>query len=66
MNEEIRGLMDEIEDMRNQIDNLYYRALDLKNEFDDDSAEYSKIDAAMDSIRDAENELESAMNELYG
>ena len=58
--EEIKNLMEQIKDMRNQIRNLYYDALSTKNEFDTDSEEWDKIDRAMDSIKDAsDNEVTS-------
>ena len=62
--EEIDNLLEKIKDMRDQISNLYYDALDCKNEFDTDSEEWDKIDNAMDCIRDASDNLESAVDEL--
>ena len=56
--------MKQIKDMRDQISNLYYDALSAKNEFDTDSEEWDKIDRAMDYIKDACDNLESAIDEL--
>lgn len=63
-NTEIDNLLEQIKDMRDQISNLYYNALSTKNEFDTDSEEWEKIDRAMDSIKDASDNLESAVDEL--
>ncbi len=63
-NVEIDNLIEQIKDMRDQISNLYYDALSAKNEFDTDSEEWDKIDRAMDSIKDASDNLESAISEL--
>lgn len=63
-NAEIDNLLEQIKDMRDQISNLYYDALSSKNEFDTDSEEWEKIDNAMDCIRDASDNLESAISEL--
>ncbi len=62
--EEIDNLLEQIRDMRDQISNLYYDALSSKNEFDADSEEWDKIDRAMDAIKDASDNLESAIDEL--
>ena len=62
--EEIDNLLEQIKDMRDQISNLYYDALFAKNEFDTDSEEWEKIDNAMDCIKDASDNLESAIDEL--
>ena len=62
--EEIENLMEQIKDMRDQISNLYYDALDCKNEFYEDSSEWNSVDYAMDYIRDACDSLESAIDEL--
>lgn len=63
-NAEIDNLLEQIKDMRDQISNLYYDALSTKNEFSEDSEEWDKINSAMDSIRDASDNLESAIEEL--
>lgn len=63
-NTEIDNLLEQIKDMRDQISNLYYDALSTKNEFSEDSEEWDKINSAMDSIRDASDNLESAIEEL--
>lgn len=62
--EEIENLMEKIKDMRDQISSLYYDALDCKNEFDAGSEEWFKVDDAMDYIKDASDNLESAISEL--
>lgn len=62
--EEIENLMEQIKDMRDQISNLYYEALDCKNEFYEDSSEWNSVDYAMDYIRDACDNPESAISEL--
>ena len=62
--EEIENLMEQIRDMRNQISNLYYDALSTKNEFEGGSEEWFKVDDAMDSIKGASDNLESAVDEL--
>lgn len=62
--EEIDNLLEQIKDMRDQISNLYYDALDCKNEFDAGSEEWFKIDRAMDAIKSAADELESGRDEL--
>lgn len=38
-NEEIQALLEKIKDMKDQVDHLYYEALDCKNEFYEDSSE---------------------------
>ena len=63
-NAEIDNLLEQIKDMRDQISNLYYDALSAKNEFNTDSEEWDKIDRAMDSIKDASDNLDSAVDEL--
>lgn len=63
-NTEIDNLLEQIKDMRGQISNLYYDALSTKNEFDAGSEEWDKIDRAMDGIKDASDDLESAIDEL--
>lgn len=63
-NEEIQALLEQIKDMRDQISNLYYDALSTKNEFDAGSEEWFKIDDAMDYIKDASDNLDSAIDEL--
>lgn len=62
--EEIENLMEQIKDMRDQISNLYYDALSTKNEFEGGSDEWFKVDDAMDYIKDACDNLESAIDEL--
>ena len=62
--EEIDNLLEQIRDMRDQISNLYYDALSSKNEFEEGSEEWDKVDRAMDSIKDASGNLESAISEL--
>lgn len=62
--EEIDNLLEKIKDMRDQISSLYYDALDCKNEFYEDSSEWNSVDNAMDYIRDACDNLESAIEEL--
>ena len=52
-NAEIDNLLEQIKDMRDQVDHLYYDALDCKNEFYEDSSEWNSVDYAMDYIRDA-------------
>ena len=63
-NEEIQALLEKIKDMKDQVDHLYYEALDCKNEFYEDSSEWNSVDYAMDYIRDACDNLESAIDEL--
>ena len=62
--EEIENLMEQIRDMKNQVHNLYMDALNLRAEFDVDFEEYAMIDAAMDHIDDAENDLDYGIDEL--
>ena len=63
-NVEIDNLLEKIKDMKDQVDHLYYEALDCKNEFYEDSSEWNSVDYAMDYIRDACDNLESAIEEL--
>ncbi len=63
-NAEIDNLLEQIKDMRDQVNNLYNDALSTRNEFDTDSEEWGKIDRAMDSIIDASDNLDSAVDEL--
>ena len=63
-NEEIQALLEKIKDVKDQVDHLYYEALDCKNEFYEDSSEWNSVDYAMDYIRDACDNLESAIEEL--
>ena len=62
--DEIDNLLEQIKDMRDQISNLYYDALSSKNEFEEGSSEWNSVDYAMDYIRDACDNLESAIEEL--
>ena len=62
--EEIENLMEQIRDMSDQISNLYYDALAERDNFEEGSEEWDKIDRAMDSIKDASDNLESAIDEL--
>ena len=65
MNREVLdGLMESIRDMSDQISNLYYDALAERDNFEEGSEEWDKIDRAMDSIKDASDNLESAVDEL--
>ncbi len=64
MNEEIRGLLNNIMDLKSQLNNLYMDALELRSEFDTGSPEYYAIDAAMDHIDDAETDLQYGIEEL--
>lgn len=63
-NEEIQALLEQIKDMRDQVSYLYNDALSTRDEFDTDSEEWDKIDRAMDSIIDASDNLDSAVDEL--
>jgi methyl-accepting chemotaxis protein len=65
MNREVLdGLMESIRDMSDQISNLYYDALAERDNFEEGSEEWDRIDRAMDSIKDASDNLESAIDEL--
>jgi SMC interacting uncharacterized protein involved in chromosome segregation len=63
--EEIENLMEQIEDMKNQVDNMYFDAMSARDDFEEYSSEWDKCDRAMDMIRDAVNSLESAIDELH-
>lgn len=62
--EEIDNLLEQIKDMSDAISNLYYDALAERDNFEEGSEEWDKIDRAMDSIKDASDNLESAIDEL--
>ena len=62
--EEIENLMEQIRDMSDQISNLYYDALAERDNFEEGSEEWDKIDRAMDAIKSATDELESGRDEL--
>lgn len=65
MNREVLdSLMESIRDMSDQISNLYYDALAERDNFEEGSEEWDKIDRAMDSIKDASDNLESAIDEM--
>jgi hypothetical protein len=65
MNREVLdSLMESIRDMSDAISNLYYDALAERDNFEEGSEEWDKIDRAMDSIKDASDNLESAIDEL--
>ena len=65
MNREVLdSLMESIRDMSDQISNLYYDALAERDNFEEGSEEWDKIDRAMDSIIDASDNLESGRDEL--
>jgi hypothetical protein len=62
--EEIDHVKEQIKDMMDMVSNLYYDVLGSRDEFYEDSEEWNKIDRAMDSIIDASDNLDSAVNEL--
>lgn len=62
--EEIDHVKEQIKDMMDMVSNLYYDVLGSRDEFYEDSEEWDKIDRAMDSIKDASDNLESAIDEL--
>lgn len=65
MNREVLdGLMESIRDMSDQISNLYYDVLAERDNFEEGSEEWDKIDRAMDAIKSAADELESGRDEL--
>jgi len=62
--EEIDHVKEQIKDMMDMVSNLYYDALAERDNFEEGSEEWDKIDRAMDSIKDASDNLESAIEEL--
>lgn len=62
--EEIDHVKEQIKDMMDMVSNLYYDVLGSRDEFYEDSYEWSKIDSAMDCIRDASDCLDNALTEL--
>lgn len=62
--DEIDHVKEQIKDMMDIVSNLYYDVLGSRDEFYEDSEEWNKIDSAMDSIKDASDNLESAIDEL--
>ena len=62
--EEIDHVKEQIKDMMDMVSNLYYDVLGSRDEFYEDSEEWDKIDRAMDSIKDASDNLDSAVDEL--
>ena len=61
---EIDHVKEQIKDMMDMVSNLYYDVLGSRDEFYEDSEEWSKIDRAMDAIKSAADELESGRDEL--
>jgi hypothetical protein len=65
MNREVLdSLMESIRDMSDAISNLYYDALAERDNFEEGSEGWDKIDRAMDAIKSAADELESGRDEL--
>lgn len=61
---EIDRVKEQIKDMMDMVSNLYYDVLASRDELEEDSDEWSKIDSAMDCIRDASDCLDNALTEL--
>jgi len=62
---EIDHVKEQIKDMMDMVSNLYYDVLASRDELEEDSDEWSKIDSAMDCIRDASDCLDNALDYLY-
>jgi len=62
---EIDHAKEQIKDMMDMVSNLYYDVLGSRDEFEEASDEWSRIDMAMDCIKEAADCLDNALDYLY-
>ena len=63
--EEIDHVKEQIKDMMGMVSNLYYDVLGSRDEFEEASDEWSRINMAMDCIKEAADCLDNALDYLY-